>query len=240
MKKSLFIFGAIAILTLGLSCISAPTTSGPVVKETRAVTGFTEIDLAVSANVYVEQGSAFSCVIEGPADALKEIETVVDGSSLEIKWKSKWFNWKGDDDITVFITAPTYTGFSIAGSGGIYAKAGLKVSNLDLSIAGSGDIVVESVEASGIKASIAGSGDIKVDGGKAATFNASISGSGSISAQALESGDASARIAGSGDCLVWATGSLDASISGSGDIKYKGTPKLSVKVHGSGEIEQMK
>ena len=241
MKKSGFIFGAIAILTLGLSCsFSTPTTGGPVTKESRDVTGYTEIALSVPADVYVEQGSAFSFTIEGPADALKEIETVVEGSILKIKWKSKWFNWNSSEDLKIYITAPTYTGFSIAGSGGFYAKSGLKVENLDMSIAGSGDIVIETIEATNLKASIAGSGDVKLNGGKTTTMSGSISGSGSITASSVEAADAKVRIAGSGDCSVWATGALDAGISGSGDIKYRGTPKLSAKVSGSGEIEPMK
>ena len=241
MKKSGFIFGAIAILTLGLSCsFSTPTSGGPVIKETREVTSFTEVALSVPANVYVEQGAAFSVVVEGPEDALKEIETVLDGSTLEIKWKSKWFNWKGNDDLKVYITAPTFTGFSIAGSGGFFAKSALKVDNLNLAIAGSGDMVMETIEANGIKASIAGSGDIKLNGGKSTTLSASISGSGSIFAAGIEAADAKVRIAGSGDCTVNATGKLDAAISGSGDIKYKGAPQLSAKVSGSGEIEQIK
>ncbi len=241
MRKLGFVFGTIAILTMALSCsFSTPSMGGPVVKENRDVTGYTEIALAVPANVYVEQGSAFSFAIEGPADALKEIETVVEGSTLKIKWKSKFFNWRGSEDIKIFIAAPTFSALSIAGSGGIYVKAGLKVDNLDLSIAGSGDVVVESIEATGVKSSIAGSGDIKLGAGKISSFSASISGSGSIKASELETSDAKVRIAGSGDCLVWATGNLDAGISGSGDIKYKGTPKLSAKVSGSGEIEPMK
>jgi len=241
MKKSGFILGAIAIITLGLSCsFSTPSTGGPVTKETRDVTGFTEVTLSVPADVYVEQGSAFSFTIEGPEDALKEIETVVEGTSLKIKWKSKWINWKGDNDLKIYITAPTYSGFSIAGSGGFYAKSALKVENLDMSIAGSGDIVIESVEATSLKASIAGSGDVKVNGGKATTLSGSISGSGSITASSVEVADAKVRIAGSGDCSVWSTGKLDASISGSGDIKYKGSPQLTAKVSGSGEIEPIK
>ncbi len=241
MKKSGFIFGAFVLLTLGMSCsFTTPSTGGPVVKETRDVTGYTEVALAVPADVYVEQGSAFSFTIEGPADALKEIETVVDGSTLKIKWKTKWFNWNTNENLKIYITAPTYTGFSIAGSGGVYAKLGLKVENLELAIAGSGDIVISSVEATNLKASIAGSGDVKLNAGKTNTLSGSISGSGSISAAGVEAVDAKVRIAGSGDCSVWATGALDAGISGSGDIKYKGSPKLSAKVSGSGEIEPVK
>ncbi len=238
MKRIRFFFVAIAILTAVVSCsFSTPTMGGPVVKETRDVSGFTAISLSVPANVYVEQGSGFSFVIEGSQSALKEIETVVEGSAVRIKWRNKFYSWRGSEEIKIFVTVPTLSALSIAGSGGIYVKAGLTVENLTMSIAGSGDVVIESIDATGVKCSIAGSGDIKLNAGKVTTLSASISGSGSIKASNLEASGVKVGIAGSGDCFVWATGSLDASISGSGDIKYKGTPKLVAKVSGSGDIK---
>ncbi len=239
-KLGILAIAVMALLSMGYSCtFSSGKTGGPETKVTRDVKDFSRISLSVPADVYIEQGESFSFSMEGPENTLGEIETVVDGNTLKIQWKNKGFHWGGNESIKIYITAPDYSALAVAGSGDFYSKTPLKVNNLELSIAGSGSVTIDQLEASSVTSEIAGSGDIAIKAGKVGNQEASINGSGSVKTTGVETGNASVSIAGSGDCYIWVTGDLKARVAGSGDIKYKGNPKLNVKVAGSGDIEQI-
>ena len=240
-KLTILTIAVMALLTVGYSCnFSSGKSGGPETKVTRDVKDFSRISLSVPAEVYIEQGAAFSFSMEGPENTLSEIETVVDGSTLKIRWKNRGFHWSGNENIKIYITAPDYQALTVAGSGDFYTKSPLKCSSLELSIAGSGSVTIDQLEANSLTSEIAGSGDVEIKAGKVGDQEASINGSGSVKTAGVETANGKVSIAGSGDCDIWVTGDLKASIAGSGDVRYKGNPKLNIKVAGSGDIEQIK
>ncbi len=106
---------------------------------------------------------------------------------------------------------------------------------LDISQAGSGDVLAGNV--GGLDLSVAGSGDTRLKNvtGKA---DISIAGSGNVIMSWLN-GDLDVSIAGSGDIRIFAgrASSVDVSVAGSGDIRFAGeATKVDATFAGSGDL----
>jgi hypothetical protein len=210
--------------------------SGKVGTETRSATGFTSIALSVPGKVELSQGSPASVTVEADDNLLPEIETVVEGGKLRIRFQRN-VNIMGKPTLRLRITAPRIDALSISGSGEISTQA-LATPSLDLSVGGSGDMRLSGLDTETLKVAIAGSGDVKA-AGRAAELVGKISGSGDIDAAQLDSRRVNLSIAGSGDATVRAREKLDVSIAGSGDVRYHGDPAITKRIAGSGEVKRL-
>jgi hypothetical protein len=207
--------------------------SGKIATESREARAFTGVAVSIPATVVVRQGEPASVSVEADDNLLPEIETVVEGGTLKIRFKRS-LDVPGRATLRVLVVSPTIEALSVAGSGDILAEA-LRSKSLDISVAGSGDVRIARLEAESLKASISGSGDVKV-AGKVEAVSVSIAGSGDIEASRLESARAKVSIAGSGDVALWVRDSLDVSSVGSGDVRYLGNPVVKSSAVGSGSV----
>lgn len=211
--------------------------SGVVKTETRNVSEFHRIALGVPATVELHQGGPDGVSITGEDNVVPLVETVVDNGTLKIRWSGRRdYSIDTTRDITIVVNARTIDGLAIAGAGRIHAVR-LKTNAFHASLAGSGGVSIDSLDADSASTSIDGSGELKA-AGRADVLEASIAGSGSLSAAKLKTNRARITLAGSGDASVWATETLAARIAGSGEVKYYGTPQVSSTVAGSGAVRQ--
>ena len=225
--------------TLALAAGLAACTSLPAAdtRADRPVSGFTAISLSAPVKLELVQGDAESLTLEGDADVIAELETVVEDRTLKIRTKSRSsFHW-GNAKVRAKVTARNIEALRISGSGDI-AAGQLRAGPLKLSISGSGDIRIATLSATSLEVAISGSGDITL-GGKAEGITGTIAGSGDLRAAKLEVRDAKVSIAGSGDVAVWATQSLAVKVAGSGDVKYYGDPSVQKTILGSGSVRRM-
>jgi hypothetical protein len=227
-----FHFLAATVLALATVAAGAADT-----RETRSVSGFRGISLAIPARLELIQGDTESFAMEGPAEDLARVEVEVNKSGvLEIYRKDRtWSSWHPKIRITV--NAKNVESLGISGSGDISAKT-VRSPTLTLAISGSGDIRIPAVDTESAHMSISGSGDIEVSG-KARSVKSNISGSGGVKAKGLEARTVSVKIAGSGDVAVWARDSLDVTIAGAGDVRYYGDPTVDKRVVGSGSVKRL-
>jgi hypothetical protein len=202
-----------ALATLLLACLAAQAAD---TRENRPVTDFTEVSLSAPVDVHVTQGDAHALVLEGDAEVLARIETVVENGRLKIRTVKGQHNWNVNRKITARVTARRIEA---------------------LAIAGSGDITAPSITGEALKLSIAGSGDVRV-GGKVEGLTASIAGSGDIKASELDAQKVKVSIAGSGDVTVRARQALSVNVSGSGDVRYYGDPTVEKSIMGSGSVRR--
>jgi hypothetical protein len=210
--------------------------SGKVATESREARAFTGVAVSIPATVVLRQGEPASVSVEADDNLLPEVETVVEGGTLKIRYKRN-LDVPGRATLRVLVVSPTIESLSLAGSGDMLAES-LRSKSLAISVAGSGDVRIAKLEADSLKASIAGSGDVKV-AGKVATLSASIAGSGDLEAARLESARAKVSIAGSGDATLWVRESLDVSCVGSGDVRYVGDPVVKSSSVGSGSVTRL-
>jgi len=210
--------------------------NGNMTTETRNTGEYDGVKCAGSMDYILVAGTEGKIKLEGESNLLEHIITEIKGNDLIIKVE-KGVNLSPSWNKTIKVTIPfkDISSVSLAGSGDLWNEDKITASDFDVSLAGSGDMILN-VDATSVEGSLAGSGDITLKGN---TNNLSLrlAGSGDIHAFGLQSNHTEATIAGSGDIEVVSNQSLKARVSGSGDIEYRGKPsKEDTKVSGSGSI----
>ncbi|WP_158827125.1 head GIN domain-containing protein [Mucilaginibacter lacusdianchii] len=208
-------------------------------EQDRHLSGFHAVSVSGSFDVYITQGGSESVKVEADNDVIDRIITEVKGGELKIYTKSSsgWnFNW-GNKKRVVHVMVKDINSITLAGSGDVIFKDGLRANSLVLSLSGSGDIS-GSVDVKDLQSKIVGSGDITVSG-RAQSSEVSVSGSGDFTGRNLVTENTAVKVVGSGDARVNANQQLSASITGSGDVHYTGAVKrVSTTKTGSGGISR--
>jgi hypothetical protein len=216
-----FLLGGLTVALLyefdvfGGSSTSTTATEGSGVPATQArdVAAFNSVELAGSNNVVIRVGEKQSVLVRADDNLLDRVTTEVHSGNLVIANTSGSFTTKSP--MSVEVSVPTLTA---------------------LTLTGSGNIVVDGIEAESLKVTLPGSGTFS-GSGTATRLDVTVSGSGTVQFTRLVANDVRAAVSGSGSIFVTATKTLDASVSGSGAILYTGNPQNVAKsVTGSGAI----
>lgn len=203
---------------------------------TRTTGEYDGVKCAGSFDYILVSGDEGKITIEGEENLLEHIVTEVKGGKLVVKTENN-VNLSTSWNKTIKVTIPfrDINSVSLAGSGDLWNEDTIKTNSLEVSLAGSGDVIID-VEANAVEGNLAGSGDLTLKG-STNDLEVSLSGSGDIHAFGLDANNTVVSIAGSGDAEVVSNKSIKARVSGSGDIEYKGNPsKEDTKVSGSGSI----
>ena len=238
MKTRLFTFITVVSLSAGLLLsVAYAHVNGDDKKESREVSAFSKISMSVSGELYLTQGDEYRLMIEGDEDDLENIETVVQGDRLKIKYDKPFgFNWNADK-VKIYVTTKEVEELAVSGSGNIIAETPISTEDVHFNVSGSGEIGIDDLEAAKIDASISGSGDIRLAGGNSGgSLDISISGSGELHASDLMIRRAVISISGSGSCEVHVTENLEVDVSGSGKVRYDGNPVIDADISGSGKV----
>ncbi len=208
------IFDKLAGTTVTLNGQPPREGSGTTGTVTRTPPRFTKIELRSAERLKVTRGDVVSVKISGDDNLLELIGTDVRGETLIIETRGSYRTRKS---ILVEIVMPKLGALTIAGSGDAVIDA-LDPNSFKLDVDGSGNVVATgAVDA--LKVEINGSGNADLPGVSAKRVEAEVNGSGNISVGAVEA--------------------LDAEINGSGDIVYQGEPKsLKTWVNGSGSVRK--
>lgn len=187
--------------------------SGVAVSETRTLPSFTAVELAGSMEVSVRIGAPVSVVVHADDNLLGHVRTSVRSGALVIETTG---SFSARAPMSVSVVVPSLTGVTLSGSG---------------------NLVVDGVDASSFTASLPGSGTMHV-AGRTQQLDVSLPGSGQMSMSGLIARSVQAQLSGSGQILVHATDSLDAEVSGSGSVRYAGSPpQVTSAVTGSGTVQ---
>jgi hypothetical protein len=198
------------------------------------VGAFQSVELAGPHDVVVTVGGAPSVRAEGDAEAIERLHIRVEDGELKVGTRrDSWFSGARHGRATVYVTAPSLTGVSVAGSGGMRVDR-IQAETFDASIAGSGNLDIAALQARRAEFSIAGSGNITA-AGTAEQAEVDIAGSGNARLDSLQARRAEVSIAGSGDINLQASEAVEGSIMGAGNVNVRGTARCSVTKMGSGE-----
>ena len=234
MKKVAILLAS--FLTLAFASCKKINGDGPVVNETRAITGFRSIHSGISGDVYFTQDSVYGVEIRAQQNILDIIDTRVSNGELKIDFSHN-HNVGRHDRIAIYVAAPDIDALTLSGSGTMTASRGIRTGNLSLRISGSGTMQLQDVTAGNVSCRISGSGDISIGAGKAQNEAVEISGSGSVDALNMEAADVTTQTTGSGTTRIFATDKLNVRISGSGNVIYKGHPQVTTSISGSGKLQ---
>lgn len=236
---------ALLALLIASSQLDASSTLITVVKskkaaadETRKVSGFTGISSSGSYHVIITMGTTESLRLEGDADHISEIETVVESGTLKIRNNKKSGSWTSrTGKINIYITAKSLKNLTLSGSGDMNVKGLVKSTDISTTLGGSGNISL-TLEATNYAATISGSGEIKASG-KTENARINVSGSGDFEGNGLRTNVTSAKVSGSGNIFINADKALEAAMSGSGNIRYSGSAAVKASKSGSGRISKL-
>lgn len=210
--------------------------SGVSASDTRTPGSFNGVALGIAARVEVNQSNRESVTITGDDNVVPLVETQIESGKLKIRWTERNLS-VSYKSLVIVVEARSIDSLSIAGSGDIVADV-LNATDFTIDIAGSGDVRIRQLNAGKVTAKVSGSGDVHL-AGRAESLEAKVAGSGDIKAGSLEVKSGSVSIAGSGSVALWPTDSLKVSIAGSGDVRYYGDPALNKSVAGSGSVKRM-
>jgi len=201
------------------SCINGKN-YGPIVKESRKISGFDAIDVSHGIDVHLTMGSKERLEVEAPEDLLKELVTEIKGRKLKIYFDRtiKWNN-----DATIYVRAKKIKKISTSGGSDLVGENILKSKNLHLEASGGSDINLE-VDVINLRVKTSGGSDIKLSG-YVEYLQATSSGGSDIHAFGLISQIADLEASGGSDIKVTAEDELEARASGGADIEYMGNPQ---------------
>lgn len=230
-KMALFIAMAAGMV----SCKKEVIGEGPVRTETRTVTNFSGIDLQMNGNIYYQNAPTWKVDVSAKASIHDILETNVNNGRLIVRYRNGK-TYDNDESIRINVSGPGVNSFTLNTSGNIICLNAIQTDNLYLRSTGSGDIVLQHVEATVIDAESKQSGRITATGGFTVSEKLKTDGSGKIDLSALTSKNVSARIIGSGDIKVKVSDRLDATIDGSGSVFFNGSPLITTRINGTGRL----
>jgi len=181
--------------------------------------------------VEVNEGKTFRVKAEGPAAS--ELRFIQKQGMLGILRPS--FERRSDEEgeTVVTVTLPELSSLVIAGAGTVNADA--LAANAKITIAGSGAIGIEGIEAERLKINVLGSGRLTASG-HVERMKLNIAGSGMADMAGLEAVKAKVTVAGSGTAGFASDGDVEAHIMGSGLVTVHGRAKCSVHSVGAGRL----
>lgn len=225
MKRTKLLSLSMLTIMLVCSCVHIRTgikheTEVKTVKQLTKINPFDEVEIAGPMSVIFEQNGTYTVRVETSPETFDKLVIYVQNKQLHIDTKD---NVSIDDEVKVYITSPSLAGIDLAGSGTFDAPQPLAVRELDLDLAGSGDIHVKQLTCSELSIDLAGSGNMNFEQVEAQRVETDIAGSGNVKFSNLQADRAESSISGSGNIVM--SGSVRhhvENISGSGQVDTSG------------------
>jgi hypothetical protein len=226
MKRLVFILFAVALVSAATINASA--------QESRQVSGFTAVASAGPFNVHIKMDGNESVKVDADADIINDIETVVEGSTLKIRFKDHEWRHHNIHKAEVYVEAKSLNSLTNSGSGSIQVDGTISAGDFKAVLSGSGNIST-AVKAENVHSVISGSGSIKLSG-STGEGDFVVTGSGEIEGKDLKASSVVATITGSGNIYVEADKSVVGRITGSGSVIYSGNASVTSHTTGSGRV----
>jgi len=177
-------------------------------------TGFTGLNISGGYELTFRQSPDFSVTLEIQSNLFNYIETSVRGGVFYLS-STRGFTTSSGNTPQLVVYTPDLDSLHFAGS--VDADIYLHVNQLDVNLAGAGDVTLA---------------------GSAQTLNIETAGASDISAFDLIATNATISIAGAGNAEVYATDTLDVSIAGVGNVRYDGDAVVTRSVAGVGSVQR--
>ena len=221
MKKLLLLVLGISLLA---SCnINVKNDDGPQVTSVRHTRPFDKIEMNSACDVRFVQGDSFSVKVVGGKNAVKEVTTEFEGTTLKIGTQQaiRQFNFGIHRTMpTIYVTSPDLIGVRIHGAGNFEVDKPLDTDTLRVFLKGVGNIELSRVICDQLYVTLQGTGNVEIDDITSQYTDVQLKGVGNVEIDFNHSGN------------------VNCTLQGVGDISLSGTVKhLSKTVKGSGSID---
>ncbi|MGN6638540.1 MAG: GIN domain-containing protein, partial [Mucilaginibacter sp.] len=156
MKKLIF-----ALLSTALFAVIAINASAQ--GQSRSVSGFHAVASAGPFNVHIKIDGRESVRVDADADVINDIETVVEGNTLKIRFKDRENRHHDIHKAEIYVEARSLDELTNSGSGTIKVDGMINADDFKAVLSGSGNIST-SVKSSSLHAVISGSGSMNLTG----------------------------------------------------------------------------
>jgi len=220
---------------LSAALISMAAINASAQGQSRSVSGFSSVASGGPFNVHIKIDGNESVKVDADANIIDDIETVVEGSTLKIRFKDREYRHRDIRKAEIYVEAKSLNALTNSGSGSIKVDGTISGGNVKVILSGSGNIST-GVKGDDLQAVISGSGSIKLSG-SAGDAKVVVTGSGEIEGKNLKTSSVSATITGSGNIYIQAEKSVSGHITGSGSVIYSGSANITdVRTTGSGRV----
>ena len=226
----------IARLLLALAMLSSAAPA-PAAERNYTVTGFDRIRVDGPYRVRLSTGVAPFARASGSAQAIDGVDIGVQGRTLIVRPNpSSWGGYPGKPagPIEIIVGTHDLSAAFLNGAGGL-AIDSVKGLSFELSVQGTGGIVIGRVSVDQLKVGISGSGSSTL-AGAAPKLTAIVRGSSQLDATALKVKDATLGADGPAVIRALVTNSAKVDAKGTAQVEVAGSPACSAKAEGSATI----
>jgi hypothetical protein len=210
--------------------------SGEAMQQTRNVSNFNEVSMAIPGEVKIVQGSSEALTISADDNLLEYITSEVRGRELVIDVR-RGYRLQPKAKISVTLTVKELEALNLSSAANVTID-GLKTDELALNTSGVGDTTVNDLQSGALEVRISGMGSVKANG-EARDVRISVSGAGNFVSPDLQSETAEVRISGAGQATLRVSERLDVDISGAGSVSYYGNPSVEKNISGAGSVRSL-
>ncbi len=229
-----FIFWTFLIIIFLPSCKKKTIGgNGIVTEKLYKVEGFHSLSLKGAFEVHLLPSDSYMVKIIADSNLIPEIAIEVNDSILEVYPQKNIIRSK---ELKLYIASSNIKYISLSGASEVVCDTSLTLSNLTLSISGTGKISLRTF-INTLNINISGGAEIVLKG-EGKNLSSSITGVGRIDAQYFPVENANIEISGYGHTIVNASNQLNINISGYGKIFYLGDPIIKQNITGSAKIRQ--
>jgi hypothetical protein len=235
-RPMFYIFALILLGCTGLmgTCVfdGGVEGDGNVVKESRAVEGFTALQAGSAFEVFLLQGEEESLTIEADQNLMQYIVTEVKNGQLRLYSTE---NIRKAEKLNVYISFRSLEAISVSGAVDLQGVPGMHFGELLLEGSGASRMLLD-MEASSLRANVSGASTLELSGqaGKA-VFE--ISGASRLNAGDLLVSDCRLEASGASHAGIHVADKLLAEVSGASSVKYRGSPAVAKDVSGAGSLK---
>lgn len=207
--------------------------SGNMLTQERSVSNFDQVELRSYGKLTITQGDTESLTIEAEDNLIDHLTSEVQDGKL-ILGAEENFNLSDINEIRYTLTVKNLSQVSLAGFGDIQIDS-IQTDQMTVNLSGSGNLEMDDLEAESLEVNISGFGMVKVNG-SAPDQAVTITGSGNYAGEHLDSVNSKVVISGFGNASVRASETLDVKITGSGNVDYYGSPDVTQTITGFGKL----
>ena len=241
MKK--IIHGFFFLLVLFVFFITAVTSAqsitgnGNVIRETRTVSPFNEIESDGVFNVYISQGSSENIVVEADDNIVPFITTISKNNKLKLSSKDE-AEIKKSTKLNIYVTVKNIDKINFSGVGDLETEGKLNLTELKIDNSGVGNIKLE-IDCDRLDIENNSVGNINLTG-KADNVKIEHNGVGNVKAFDLTANTLKIESNAVGNAEVNSEKELYMDLNGMGNITYKGNAVIkSLNKNGLGDIKKL-
>ncbi|MCB0476648.1 MAG: DUF2807 domain-containing protein [Crocinitomicaceae bacterium] len=255
--KITILFIGLVFLTFTSSCKKIDAAKGTKSDHVIQYGNFNGIVLESGGNLYyTEDSTQYSIVINTTDKVFEAMNIRVENNQLVIGLE-KGYSIKNPEEISIYVSAPLCKDYLISGTGKIEINRTTDsiLDRCEMIVSGSGNILVNQMDAIELFSLISGQGNIAVQNmnvtnnagvvsgagdiafyGDTYTNYLQVSGTGNINSFSLNSVHANVVFSGSASARVRVDSTLNVDISGYGNVFYKGYPSITTNISGDGNV----